>query len=91
MNKKTIITALLALVAFILASCGSDDDNEDKVELVTLYVSAETGTNHACQSSAGFRKRQVRTHQHRLAEKDRIFIEMKLIQLIICKRWGRDD
>ena len=44
MKKKTIITALLAIVAFSLASCGSDDDNEDKVEQVTLYVSAETGT-----------------------------------------------
>ena len=44
MNKKNIITALLALVAFSLASCSSDDDNEDKVEQVTLYVSAETGT-----------------------------------------------
>jgi len=32
------------LAAFSLASCSSDDDNEDKVEQVTLYVSAETGT-----------------------------------------------
>ena len=44
MNKKAIITAMLALVAFFLASCSSDDDNEDKVEQVTVYVSAETGT-----------------------------------------------
>ena len=29
--------------AFSLASCSSDDDNEDKVEQVTVYVSAETG------------------------------------------------
>ena len=28
MNKKAIITAMLALVAFFLASCSSDDDNE---------------------------------------------------------------
>ena len=32
------------LAALSLASCSSDDDNEDKVEQVTLYVSAETGT-----------------------------------------------
>ena len=44
MNKKAIITAMLALDAFFLASCSSDDDNEDKVEQVTVYVSAETGT-----------------------------------------------
>ena len=36
--------ALTMLAAFSLASCSSDDDNEDKVEQVTLYVSAETGT-----------------------------------------------
>ena len=41
MNKKAIITAMLALVAFFLASCSSDDD---KVELVTFNVSSETGT-----------------------------------------------
>ena len=34
----------MMLAAFSLASCSSDDDNEDKVEQVTLYVSAETGT-----------------------------------------------
>ena len=46
MNKKTIITALL--VAIIgLASCSSDNDNEDKVEQVTVYVSAETGTYYS--------------------------------------------
>ena len=43
MNKTTIITALLALVAFSLTSCNSDEDNEDKIEQVTIYVSAETG------------------------------------------------
>ena len=36
--------AFMMLAAFSLASCSSDDDNEDKVEQVTLYVSAETGT-----------------------------------------------
>ncbi len=33
------------LAAFSLASCSSDDDNEDKVEQVTLYVSAEICEN----------------------------------------------
>ena len=37
-----IMFAMLA--AFSLASCSSDDDNKDKVEQVTVYVSAETGT-----------------------------------------------
>ena len=37
--------AFVMLAAMLsLTSCGSDDDNEDKVEQVTLYVSAETGT-----------------------------------------------
>ncbi|MBO7069453.1 MAG: DUF4377 domain-containing protein [Bacteroidaceae bacterium] len=35
--------AFAMLAAFSLASCSSDDDNEDKVEQVTIYVSAETG------------------------------------------------
>ena len=35
--------AFVMLAAFSLASCSSDDDNEDKVEQVTVYVSAETG------------------------------------------------
>ena len=35
--------ALAMLAAFSLTSCSSDDDNEDKVEQVTVYVSAETG------------------------------------------------
>ena len=43
MNKKTIITALLALIAIGLVSCNSDNNYEDKVEQVTVYVSAETG------------------------------------------------
>ena len=30
MNKKTIITAMLALVAFFLASCSSDDTTKTK-------------------------------------------------------------
>jgi len=36
--------AFVMLAAFSLTSCSSDDDNEDKVEQVTVYVSAETGT-----------------------------------------------
>ena len=43
MNKKSIITALLAIVVIGLVSCNSDNDYEDKVEQVTVYVSAETG------------------------------------------------
>ena len=43
MNKKTIFTALLAIVVIGLVSCNSDNDYEDKVEQVTVYVSAETG------------------------------------------------
>jgi hypothetical protein len=43
MNKKTIIIALLAIVVIGLVSCNSDNDYEDKVEQVTVYVSAETG------------------------------------------------
>ena len=35
--------AFAMLAAFSLASCSSDDDYEDKVEQVTVYVSAETG------------------------------------------------
>ena len=35
--------ALAMLAAFSPASCNCDDDNEDKVEQVTVYVSAETG------------------------------------------------
>ena len=34
----------MMLAAFSLVSCSKDDDNEDKVEQVTVYVSAETGT-----------------------------------------------
>lgn len=37
------VIAFMMLAAFSLASCSSDDDNEDKVEQVTVYVSAETG------------------------------------------------
>ena len=33
----------MMLAAFSLASCSSDDDNKDKVEQITVYVSAETG------------------------------------------------
>ena len=35
--------AFAMLAAFFLASCCSDDDNDSKVERVTVYVSAETG------------------------------------------------
>ena len=42
MNKKTIITVLLAAILG-LASCNRDSNYEDKVEQVTVYVSAETG------------------------------------------------
>ena len=35
--------AFAMLTAFSLTSCKSDYDNEDKVEQVTIYVSAETG------------------------------------------------
>ena len=41
MNKQTIITALLATLLG-LVSC-EREDIEDKVEQVTVYVSAETG------------------------------------------------
>ena len=42
MNKKAIITALLA-TTIGLVSCSNDNDIENKVEQVTVYVSAETG------------------------------------------------
>ena len=42
MNKKSIITTLLTAL-FGLVSCSSDNDYKDKVEQVTVYVSAETG------------------------------------------------
>ena len=42
MNKHTIITILLAAILG-LASCNRDSNYEDKVEQVTVYVSAETG------------------------------------------------
>ena len=42
MNKLIIITALLSAL-FGLVSCNSDNNYEDKVEQVTVYVSAETG------------------------------------------------
>ena len=41
MNKKTIITILFAVILG-LASCNRDSIYEDKVEQVTIYVSAET-------------------------------------------------
>ena len=42
MNRQIIITALIAALLG-LASCNSDNNYEDKVEQVTVYVSAETG------------------------------------------------
>ena len=42
MNKKAIITTLFAVILG-LASCNRDSNYEDKVEQVTVYVSAETG------------------------------------------------
>ena len=42
MNKQTTITILLAVILG-LASCNRDSNYEDKVEQVTVYVSAETG------------------------------------------------
>ena len=40
---KILKLAFAMLAAFSLASCGSDEDNEDKVEQVTIYVAEETG------------------------------------------------
>ena len=40
--QRTIITALLAAILG-LTSCSRDSNYEDKVEQVTVYVSAETG------------------------------------------------
>ena len=37
------VIVFMMLAAFSLASCSSNDDNEDKVEQITVYVSAETG------------------------------------------------
>ena len=42
MTKKAIITTLFAVILG-LASCNRDSNYEDKVEQVTVYVSAETG------------------------------------------------
>ena len=39
---RNILVMTAAMLS--LASCSSDDDNVDKVEQVTVYVSAETGT-----------------------------------------------
>lgn len=35
--------AFVMLAALSLASCSNEEDNEDKVEQVTIYVSEETG------------------------------------------------
>lgn len=45
--------AFAMLAVFSLASCSSDDDNEDKVEQVTVYVSAETGVYYDLFDSKG--------------------------------------
>ncbi len=42
MKTMKLITALLAAIVG-LVSCNSDSNYEDKVEQVTVYVSAETG------------------------------------------------
>ncbi len=45
-NGRTVaIYAIMfmMLAVFSIASCSGDNDNEDKVEQVTVYVSAETG------------------------------------------------
>ena len=42
MKKQTFIIALFAVILG-LASCNRDSNYEDKVEQVTVYVSAETG------------------------------------------------
>ena len=42
-KMKTWRLAFAMLAAFSIASCSSNDDNEDKVEQVMVYVSAETG------------------------------------------------
>jgi hypothetical protein len=42
-QQKLWRIAFMMLAAFSLASCSSDDDNKDKVEQITVYVSAETG------------------------------------------------
>ena len=43
-----IAFAMLAVLS--LASCSSDDDNEDKVEQVTIYVAEDTGVYYDCGS-----------------------------------------
>ena len=44
MKTKKILRFVFAMLAVLsLASCSSEEDNEDKVELVTIYVAEETG------------------------------------------------
>ena len=45
--------AFMMLAAFSLASCSSDDDNEDKVEQVTLYVMQPIGSVSVSWKSRG--------------------------------------
>ena len=37
------VISFMMFAIFSLASCSSDNDNKDKVEQITVYVSAETG------------------------------------------------
>ena len=43
MNRKLIITVLLAIVVIGLVSCNSDNDYEDKVEQVTFTYLLKQG------------------------------------------------
>ena len=83
MNKKLIITALLAALLG-LVSC-EREDIEDKVEQVTVYVSAETGMFYNVPNTTPeegmmiridgedhYWKHKVRTHPRCLTEKNRI-------------------
>lgn len=84
MNRKTIVTALLAAILG-LTSCSRDSNYEDKVEQVTVYVSAETGMFYNVPNTTPeegmmiridgedhYWKHKVRTHPRCLTEKNRI-------------------
>jgi uncharacterized lipoprotein NlpE involved in copper resistance len=53
MNKKAIITAMLALAVFSLASCSNDDDNKDITKEIIMNVSAEPGVMYDLFDSMG--------------------------------------
>ena len=53
MNKKAIITAMLALAVFSLASCSNDDDNKDITKEIIVNVSAEPGVMYDLFDSMG--------------------------------------